>query len=154
MPKRASSKGAAATEIARGKPKAAKTAAGKDRCDLCYQSHYAREMLFVNGRKRHRLCWPALRKIVWERTFYTVNGKQYVEIHWPDRDDWQLLKIERPFGEVKVDRSDRCNKIFELMNKEWMMKQVNCVSKAVRAELIQTAGASQYVNVALALAGV
>jgi hypothetical protein len=35
---------------------------------------------------------------------------------------------------------------------EYMMKQVNCASKNVRAELIHTAGASQYVNVALALA--
>ena len=148
MPKRA------ATEIARGKPKAAKTAAGKDRCDLCYQSHYARQMLFVNGRMRHSFCWPALRKIVWERTFYTVKGKQYVEINQPDGEDWKLVRIQRRFGEVKVDYSyhdQRCKKIFELMNKEWMMKQVNCTSKAVRVELIQTAGASQYVNVALAL---
>ena len=72
-----------------------------------------------------------------------------------DDDPWVQLKLPRRFGEVVICASDRFHhheKYYELMNKEWMMKQVNCVSKAVRAELIQTAGASQYVNVALALA--
>ena len=72
-----------------------------------------------------------------------------------DDDPWVQLKLPRRFGEVVICAHDRFHhheKYYELMNKEWMMKQVNCVSKAVRAEMIQTAGASQYVNVALALA--
>ena len=72
-----------------------------------------------------------------------------------DDNPWYHLTFARPFGEVVIGKSDRFHhheKYYELMNKEWMMKQVNCVSKGVRAELIQTAGTSQYVNVALALA--
>ena len=149
MPKRAAS----ATGRA---PKFAKfTSGGKPRCDRCYKSNYAKSMLEVNGRKRHRACWPALSKIVWEERGYTVNGKQYFEINQPDRDDWYLLNIPRPFGEIVMDRSfhdQRCKKIFELMNKEFMMKAVNCVSRRVRDALLRTSGAELRVNVALALA--
>ena len=81
----------------------------------------------------------------------------------PDSDDWNLLRIPRPFGEIVMDRSfhdKRCKKIFELMNKEFMMKAVNCVSKGVRDALLRTSSAGLEnsvaagleVNVALALA--
>jgi hypothetical protein len=140
MPKRA------ATEIARGKPKAAKTPGGKDRCDICYKCDGAKHMLFVNGRWRHKKCWPALEKIQDEWVMPALLC---------DDNPWFHLTYARPFGEVVICAHDRFNhyeKYYDLMNKEFMMKQVNCVSKGVRAELIQTAGTSQYVNVALALA--
>jgi len=128
-----------ATDIARGKPKAAKTATGKDRCDRCYKVVYDKQAsVEVNGRRRHSECWPAF--MVAKRELHAaIEGLL----------DWDKTGANLEF-EVPVCQYHQT--VQQLEDKEYMMKQINCVSKKVRAELIETAGASQYVNVALALA--
>ena len=127
------------TDITRGKPKPTKTPGGKDRCDRCYKVVYDNQgSVVVNGRRRHEECWPAF--MVAKRELHAaIRGLE-------ERDKIRSNPVfEVPFCQY-------IQTVQQLEDKEFTMKQINCASKNVRVQLIHTAGASQSVNVALALA--
>ena len=107
--------------------KAKFTATGKPICDRCHKVVYEGHLNeWVNGRYRHRECWPAFMAAY--RSFQVASYS-----HW----DRALDKL----AETGMN----------LRRKEYIMRQVNCVSKGVRDALMHRDRATPTICVALAL---
>jgi hypothetical protein len=120
---------------------AATTRTGKHRCDICRKVIFKKDStpFAVNGRFRHRQCWPALWK-----TAKTIGFGGH---------DWgaalQALETERPHTALNAAQ---LQPVYNLIDREQMMKAVNCVSKGVRDSLLRNGGQIDRVSAALALA--
>jgi hypothetical protein len=122
MPKRA------ATPTGRPpKRLATTTQGGKPRCDRCRKPVFENQISDdVNGRSRHRSCWPALvqadavRRAAW---WDTCGGS-----------DPAHTRMER-YKQILENFQDEGERLIE---KEFVMKAVNCVSKGVREALLRT----------------
>ena len=101
-------------------PKARHTPAGRERCDICHKAVYETQNCEeVNGRIRHWLCWPGYLKLNRERhaCFSAIQAD-------PARQLYALIDFNQ--------------KVQQLKDFEWLMKAVNCTSKAVRDELLRS----------------
>ena len=95
------------------------TPAGRERCDICHKVVYETQNCEeVNGRIRHWLCWPGYLKLESERRSH------FGIIQDPARQLFALI--------------DFSQKVQQLKYFEWLMKAVNCTSKAVRDELLRS----------------
>ena len=102
---------------AAGPRKAAKTPAVRGRCDRCCKAIYeSQRSSDVNGRRRHQDCWPGYKHALarWEAS--SPPGSSYV----------LNLALYKRFA-LELDA---------LREREAEMKALNCVSKAVRLELL------------------
>ena len=117
--------------VAEGSRKAAKTHAGRERCDRCQKAVFENQVTRgVNGRVRHLDCWPAYKRLQ-EQTMASAIASRYSD----------LSALLRTF-DMETEA---------LREREACLKAVNCVSKGVRDALMRTCG-GQEVSVALALA--
>ena len=101
-------------------PKARHTPAGRERCDICQKAIYQTQNCEkVNGRIRHWLCWPGYLKLhrKWRARFSAIQAD-------PARQLWAMINFNQ--------------KVQQLKDFEWLMKAVNCTSKAVRDELLRS----------------
>jgi hypothetical protein len=102
------------------------TPGGKPRCDRCrkaiFENQISRE---VNGRIRHRDCWPA----------HKVLENQWLH-------EWAIIRDDPMRNTNGTYYNESFNaylkKWDQLIEKEFMMKAVNCVSKGVREALHRT----------------
>jgi len=110
MPKRAAA--------VAGPRKAAKTLAGRDRCDRCHKAIFETQRSSeVNGRRRHQDCWPGYNQAVarWEASWRATLPSHAL-----------ALELYKRFA----------SELDALREREASMKALNCVSKAVRLELL------------------
>ena len=106
--------------------KAKVTATGKPICDRCHKVIYKSHLCeWVNGRYRHRECWPAF---VAAYGSFGRLGKAF-------------LNALGEFGEA----------VQQLKDKEYIMRQVNCVSRGVREAMMHRDRAQPTICLALAL---
>ena len=110
-----------------GSRKAAKTPAGRDRCDRCGKAIFGSQVQEeVNGRCRHADCWPAYkqRRAVF---FARLNlCSSYPEF---------------PFTTIAVVQQFN-REVDQLIEREALMRALNCVSKMVRFELLRLPNSS------------
>jgi hypothetical protein len=126
MPKRVAA-------AAAGPRKAAKTPAGRDRCDRCRKAIYeSQRSSEVNGRCRHQDCWPGYWQCV-------ARFDARLQVGAPSHA--RFLATYKSFA-FELDA---------LREREAEMKALNCVSKAVRLELLALPN-SVWPSLALALA--
>jgi len=107
--------------------KAKVTATGKPICDRCHKVIYKSHLCeWVNGRYRHRECWPAF--VAAYGSFGRWLGKAF-------------LSALGEFDEA----------VQQLKDKEYIMRQVNCVSKSVREAMMHRDREQPTICLALAL---
>jgi hypothetical protein len=124
MPKRAASPAGLAPKRA-ALALGTTTPGGKPRCDRCRKAVLENQIQEpVNGRIRHRSCWPESVKLHTELSFCMRRAV----MAYLDRDNVYMEVLINYFVEKKL----------QLIEKEFVMKAVNCVSKGVRDALLRT----------------
>ena len=109
--------------------KAKFTAAGKPICDRCYKVVYNNQNSeVVNDRHRHWECWPS----------YMAANRVWREATWDSRPVLPMREYKK-FFRATLDEFN--STVQQLKDKEYIMKQINCVSKGVR-EALQVAAAA------------
>ena len=110
-----------------GSRKAAKTPAGRDRCDRCGKAIFGSQVQEeVNGRCRHADCWPAYKQ---RRAVFFARLNLCSSVP------------EFPFTTLAVVQQFN-REVDQLIEREALMRALNCVSKMVRFELLRLPNSS------------
>ena len=113
--------------------KAKVTATGKPICDRCHKVIYEHDFSErINDRHRHVKCWPA----------YMAAFRA-----WCAASDSLRRKKKLFYDALDKFHSEKQH----LKDKEYIMKQINCVSKGVREALLHRDRAQPTICLALAL---